>query len=116
MIKRIDSTLEHIVDDIENFYNKKLYHFLTLNGVKTDENSTEIQWIFYKYGSMDEITMFVCLVDQNDIIPSVTHLLPNAFISQMEIVDMFGIKVEGSSKGLYLDEDSEQMPLSSCGV
>lgn len=116
MIKRIETTLENIVDDIEKFYDKKQYHFLTLNGMKISEENTEIQWIFYKYGSMDEVTMFVCMVDQNDIIPSVTHLLPNAFISQMEIVDMFGIKVEGSSKGLYLDEDSEQMPLSSCGV
>lgn len=116
MITKVESTLQTIVSDIEKFYNKEIWHFLTLNGVKLDNEYTQIQWIFSKYVDIDKITMFIVNVKRDDIIPSVTDILPSAFISQMEIVDMFGIEVEGSSKGLYLDEDSEQMPLSSCGI
>jgi Ni,Fe-hydrogenase III component G len=116
MITRKQSSLESIVKDIEDFYERKVWHFLSLNGVKQDDETTEIQWIFSKYGENDKITMFYIDVKQDEIIPSITHILPSAIISQREIVDMFGIEVENSEKGLYLDEDSTQMPLSSCGI
>ena len=76
----------------------------------------EIQWIFSKYESMDEIVIFNCEIGYKDIIPTVVDIIPSAIISQRELVDMFGVEVEGSLKGLYLDEDSQQMPLSSCGL
>jgi Ni,Fe-hydrogenase III component G len=117
MINRKRSSLDMIKDDIIDFYDKKKWHFLTLNGVKLNEEETEIQWIFSMYGSTDEnITMFYLSVKQDDIIPDLSEILPSATISQREIVDMFGIEVENSEKGLYLDEDSESMPLSSCGI
>ena len=43
------------------------------------------------------------------------EIVPSAIISQRELVDMFDIEIEGSEKGLYLDEDSMQAPLS-CGL
>ena len=116
MINRIESRLNCIVESIEDFYDKKIWNFMTLNGVKVDEETTEIQWIFSKYGAIDEITIYFVNVKKDDVIPSVTHILPSAIISQREIVDMFGIKVQNSEKGLYLDEDSVSMPLSSCGI
>jgi len=116
MINRIETSLENLVSDIESFYDKNIWHFLTLNGVKIDEDTTEIQWIFAKYGVPDESTMYYTFVKQNDIIPSISHILPSAYISQMEIIDMFGIEVQNTKKGLYLDEDSQTMPLSSCGI
>ncbi len=51
-----------------------------------------------------------------DTIPSLVDILPSAIISQRELVDMFGLKVEDSSKGLYLDEDSLSAPLGSCAL
>jgi Ni,Fe-hydrogenase III component G len=116
MINRKQTSLKTVVEDIKSFYQREKHHFLTLNGVKLDDENTEIQWIFSTYGEIDEITMFYLTVKQEDIIPSVVEILPSASISQREIVDMFGIDVEGSSKGLYLDEDSESMPLGSCGI
>ena len=116
MINKIESSLNSIVSDIEKFYEKKIWHFLTLNGVKLNSDTTEIQWIFSKYEGNDEVTMFYIIVNQDDIIPSITSILPSAIISQREIVDMFGIQVENSEKGLYLDEDSQLMPLGSCGI
>lgn len=116
MIDRKETTLKTLLKDIESFYDKKKHHFLTLNGVKLDENRTEIQWIFSSYGKVSDDVIFYTDVNQDEIIPSVVSLLPSAIISQREIVDMFGIEVENSQKGLYLDEDSELMPLGSCGI
>ncbi len=117
MINKKRSTLDTIKDDIRDFYDKQKWHFLTLNGVKENEEDTQIQWIFTKYDDKEgNIMMFYVSVKQDDIIPDLTEILPSAIISQREIVDMFGIKVENSEKGLYLDEDSESMPLSSCGI
>ncbi len=116
MIDKQQSTLDTIVSDIENFYNEEKHHFLSLNGVALEEDKTEIQWIFTEYGKVSDVKMFYIEVKKDDLIPSVTHILPSAIISQREVVDMFGVNVEDSPKGLYLDEDSESMPLSSCGI
>ena len=61
---------------------------------------------------MDEVGTFYAKIDNYEIIPSIVDIVPSAIISQREIVDMFGVEVEGSSKGLYLDEDSLQMLLA----
>jgi len=111
-MKKIEVKLETIVDKISKFYNPTEYHFLTLNGVAIDKERTEIQWIFSKYGEIDSVEMFYVIVNQDDVIPSIVDIIPSAIMSQREIVDMFGIEVEGSEKGLYLDEDSLQKPLS----
>ena len=116
MIEKKETSLDTVVEDIKNFYQKEKHHFLTLNGVKIDEETTEIQWIFSQYEGFEKVTIFYTLVKQYELIPSVVSILPSAIISQREIVDMFGLDIEDSPKGLYLDEDSEQMPLGSCGV
>lgn len=113
---KIETSLASLSKDIKEFYDVKVWSFLTLNGLKLDEETTEIQWIFSKYDAIDETVVFFALVKQDEIIPSITDIIPSASISQREIVDMFGIQVADTQKGLYLDEDSEQMPLSSCGI
>lgn len=111
MIK-IEISLENVIDKIKEFYKEKEWHFLTLNGVALEDNKIEIQWIFSKYEAMDEVVIFYTKIEYDKVVPSIVDIVPSAIISQREIVDMFGVKVEGSSKGLYLDEDSLQMPLA----
>ena len=111
-MKKIEVSLESMRETIKEFYIPSIHHFLTLNGVAIDENKTEIQWIFSKYGEVDSSMMFNTVVNQDDVIPSIVDIIPSAIISQREVVDMFGIEIEGSEKGLYLDEDSLQKPLS----
>ncbi len=115
-MKKIKILLNEVVFTIKEFYDPKIWHFITLNGVALDEKITEVQWIFSKYESLDDIVIYYVEITMEEIIPSVTDIIPSAIISQREIVDMFGLKVEGSSKGLYLDEDSLQMPLSGCSL
>ncbi len=115
-MKKIRFSLESIVDEIKEFYDYKAWHFLTINGVALPENKLEIQWIFSKYEALDDVVVYYVECDYKDLIPSVVEIIPSAEISQREIVDMFGVKVEGSEKGLYLDEDSLQAPLSGCSI
>lgn len=116
-MQKIEVELSTVVEVIRKFYNDREYHFLTLNGVAIDEQMTEIQWIFSKYGEVDNVVMFFTTVNQDDIIPSIVDIIPSAIISQREVVDMFGIEVQNSEKGLYLDEDSLQKPLSGgCSI
>ena len=115
-MKKIKITLENIRENIKNFYDERVWHFITINGVALSDSKTEVQWIFSKYEVMDEIVVFYIEVEQDAKIPSVVDMIPSAIISQRELVDMFGIEVEGSDKGLYLDSDSLQMPLSGCSL
>jgi len=116
-MKKIEVTLKNVVNVIREFYKPTKHHFLTLNGLAIDEQTTEIQWIFSEYAKTDEIIVFYVDVKEDDIIPSIVEIIPSAIISQREIVDMFGLKVEDSQSGLYLDEDSLAKPLSfGCAI
>ena len=113
-MQKIEVDLADIRDEIQKFYDEKVWHFLTLNGVGLDDEKLEVQWIFSKYKSMDEVVIYFANIKYSDVVPTIVDIVPSAIISQRELVDMFGVEVEGSDKGLYLDEDSLQMPLSSC--
>lgn len=115
-MKKIEVSLSNVVDEIKKFYDYKQWHFLTLNGVALEDNKLEIQWIFSRYEVMDETVIYYAVIDYTDIIPSIVDIIPSAEISQRELLDMFGVEVEGSEKGLYLDEDSVQSPLSGCSI
>ena len=115
-MRKIKVSLERIRDEIEIFYDYKKWHFLTLNGLALKDDKMEVQWIFSKYEALDEVIIYYAEIKYNDIIPTITDMIPSAIISQRELVDMFGVTVEGSAKGLYLDEDSIQMPLSGCKI
>ncbi|NOQ29589.1 MAG: NADH dehydrogenase FAD-containing subunit [Helicobacteraceae bacterium] len=111
-MNKIEVTLQNVVEKITKFYDPTTTHFLTLNGVAIDETKTEIQWIFADYMKLNDNTVFYVVVDQEDVVPSIVEVIPSAIMSQREVVDMFGIEVQNSAKGLYLDEDSLQKPLS----
>ena len=115
-MKKIKVSLESVREEIESFYDYKKWHFLTLNGLALADNRMEVQWIFSKYEALDEVIVYYAEIEYTETIPSIVDMIPSAIISQREIVDMFGVKVDGSEKGLYLDEDSMQRPLSGCAI
>lgn len=115
-MKKIEVTLDNLRDEIKSFYDYKTWHFLTLNGVALEDNKLEVQWIFSKYEAMDEIVLYYAVIEYKDTIPTIEDIIPSSIISQRELVDMFGVEVEGSEKGLYLDEDSKSAPLSGCSI
>ncbi len=115
-MKKVKVSLENVVDTIEKFYDERVWHFITLNGVALNESKTEIQWIFSKYENLDDVVVYFAEIEQEEVVPSIVNIIPSAIISQREIVDMFGVEIEDSPKGLYLDKDSLQMPLSGCSL
>lgn len=110
-MRKIETTLAALVNDIAVFYVPKEWHFLSVNGVDLGEGKIELQWIFSRYGVKDEIVIYYALSDYETPVPSLVSLIPSAFMGEREIVDMFGLSVEGAERGLYLDEDSQPHPL-----
>lgn len=110
-MRKIETTLPTLLADIGAFYEAKKWHFLTVNGIDLGDGKIELQWIFSAYGVKDEVVIYSALSDYETPVPSVVSLIPSAFMGEREIVDMFGLKVDGAAKGLYLDEDSTQHPL-----
>lgn len=112
-MKKIETTLSTLLDDLGRFYDPRKWHFLTVNGIDLGEGKVELQWIFSKYGTKDDVVIYYLQSDYDTPVPSVVSLIPSAFMGEREIVDMFGLSIEGAGRGLYLDEDSRQHPLRS---
>jgi len=110
-MRKIETTLTTLLSDIGAFYEAKKWHFLSVNGIDLGEGKIELQWIFSKYGVKDEVVIYYALSDYDTPIPSIVSLIPSAFMGEREIVDMFGLSVDGAESGLYLDEDSSPHPL-----
>ncbi|MBN2894767.1 MAG: NADH-quinone oxidoreductase subunit C [Campylobacterales bacterium] len=115
-MNKITVNLENVVETIKAFYNPAAHHFLTLNALNAPDDSIELEWIFTRYGVIDEPTVFTLTCKRDVLIPSVTSFIPSAIMSERETVDMFGVSIEGAKRGLYLDEDSREMPLGRCRV
>jgi len=110
-MRKFETAFETLLADIKRFYDPKVWHFVTVNGVAIDGNTIELQWIFSKYGVKDEIVAFYLLCGFDAKVPSLIPLIPSAIMGEREVVDMFGLDIENAQKGLYLDEDSLQAPL-----
>ena len=109
--KVIESSLEKIKEDIKNFYDPSKYHFITVNAIDLGNGKVNIKWFFAKYGNMEEPIAFSVDVTYEDTIPSIVDIIPSAWISEAELVDLFGLKIEGAQKGLFLEPDSPPAPL-----
>jgi NADH:ubiquinone oxidoreductase subunit C len=115
-MKKIETTLEEIVEAVRTFYDPRQWHFLTVNGVDLGEGKIELQWIFSRYGVRDETVVFWCLSDYETPVPSLVHLIPSAVMGEREMVDMFGLSIEGIDGSLYLCDDSLETPLKTMGL
>lgn len=103
--------LTALVGRIEKFYDPAVWHFMTINGVDLGEGKLELQWFFSRYGAKDDIVCFYTETDFETTVPSLVSVIVSAIMGERELVDLFGIPVEGAQKGLYLDEDSWRAPL-----
>lgn len=109
-MKKIEMKKETLLSDLAEFYNDQKWHFITVNCVDSGEGF-EVQYLFSKYGEVDEVRCFFVNIDYEVEIPSVSSLIESAWLGEGEMVDMFGVKINGVNKGTFLDEDSMQTPL-----
>ena len=108
---KIETSYATLMKDLGAFYEPHTWHFLTLNGIDLGDGKIELQWIFSKYGARDEVVIYYAISDFETPAPSIVSLIPSSIMGEREVVDMFGLTIEGAEKGLYLDEDSLSMPL-----
>jgi Ni,Fe-hydrogenase III component G len=115
-MKKIETTLEEAVDTIRKFYDPSLWNFLTLNAIDLGEGKVELQWIFSRYDTKEEPLIYWCLSDYKAPVPSLTTFIPSAIMGEREVVDMFGLTIEGIEGKLYLSDDSLKTPLKTMGL
>lgn len=109
-MKKIETTTQNLVEDIKNFYDEKIWHYVTVNAVDLGDG-LEIQYFFSRYGSLEENICYFVRVGYDQEIPSVISIIPSAYLGEGEVVDMFGAKIQGVSVGTFLEPDSIQTPL-----
>ena len=109
-MKKIKTNITDSIKDIGEFYDHRVWHFITVNGVDLGDRM-EIQYFFSKYNEADEVVCFHLEAGYDEEIPSVVSLIPSAYLGEGEAVDMFGIDIQDISRGTILDDDSEHAPL-----
>ena len=109
-MKKIETTIENVKNDIRKFYHPGLHHFIVMNAVDLGEK-IEVQWFFANYTEPYETTVFYTLITPDVEIPSVRDIIPSAWVAEAELVDLIDIKIENTSKGFVLEPDFETGPL-----
>lgn len=109
-MKRIETTIEKVKDDIGHLYQPELYHFIVMNAVDLGEK-IEVQWFFSDYTEPFEIIAFCAQISPDVEIPSIRDIVPSAWVAEAELVDLIDIKIENTSRGFVLEPDSESGPL-----
>ncbi len=109
-MKKIETSLAALRDDIRSFYKEDKHHFIVMNGVDLG-TKMELQWFFSDYAHPCEVTMFYTATDYTETIPSIGEIVKSAWATEAEFTDLMGMNVENTKKGFVLDLDSEQAPL-----
>ncbi len=109
-MKRIDTTIENIKKDIEEFYQYDKHHFVVMNAVDLGEK-VEVQWFFSEYETGD-VTAFCVKANRNEEVPSLKEIISSAWVAEAELVDLMDINIAETDKGFVLEPDSEFAPLS----
>lgn len=109
-MKKIETSIENLVQDLKNFYDETQWHYITVSALDLGDG-LEIQYFFTRYGNVEECICYYVNVDYKEEVPSIIHIIPSAYLGEGEVVDMFGANIKGVSQGTFLDPDSIQTPL-----
>ncbi|SMO53339.1 Respiratory-chain NADH dehydrogenase, subunit [Balnearium lithotrophicum] len=109
-IEEIKLPLRDIRRAIKDFYDPEKWHFITVNGTDLG-GKVKLKWFFASYEDVNRYTVFVSEAEYNDEVPTITYIVPSAWIAEWELADLLGLNVEGARKGLFLEPDSPQAPL-----
>jgi Ni,Fe-hydrogenase III component G len=109
-VEELKVPLREVRRAIKEFYDKDKWHFVTVNGTDLG-GKVELKWFFVKYGEEESFKVITAEASYEDEIPTVTYLIPSAWISEWELADLFGLNVEGAKRGLFLDPESPRAPL-----
>lgn len=109
-MKRIETSIDTIRQDVQNFYSPALHHYIVMNAVDLGEK-IEVQWFFCDYAYPGEVTEFCAQIQPDIEIPSIRDIVDSAWVAEAELVDLMNIKIENTEKGFVLEPDFESGPL-----
>ncbi|WP_457678915.1 NADH-quinone oxidoreductase subunit C [Thermovibrio sp.] len=109
-VEEVKVPLREVRRTVKEFYDPEKWHFITVNAVDLG-GKVELKWFFTPYGEEESFKVIVSEAGYEDEIPTLTYLVPSAWISEWELADLFGLKVEGAKTGLFLEPDSPKAPL-----
>jgi Respiratory-chain NADH dehydrogenase, 30 Kd subunit len=109
-MKRIETSIDKVKAEIQNFYKAGDQHFMVINAVDLGD-TIEVQWFFSDYAAPFEITAFCAKIQPGIEIPSIKDIVPSSWIAEAELVDLMDIKIENTQKGFVLEPDFEGGPL-----
>ncbi|MBS1654146.1 MAG: NADH-quinone oxidoreductase subunit C [Bacteroidetes bacterium] len=109
-MKKIETTIDTVKNDIRAFYKPGQHHFIVMNAVDLGAKM-EVQWFFSDYTLPDEVTVFYLLAEPGIEIPSIREIIGSAWVAEAELVDLMNISIENATKGFVLEPDSESGPL-----
>ena len=109
-VEEIKVPLRDVRRTVKEFYNENEWHFITVNAVDLG-GKVELKWFFTRYGEEEYFRVVVAQASYDEEIPTLTYLIPSAWISEWELADLFGLNVEGAKTGLLLEPDSPRAPL-----
>jgi Ni,Fe-hydrogenase III component G len=109
-VEEIKVPLRDVRKTVKEFYNEEEWHFITVNGTDLG-GKVELKWFFTRYGEEEYFKVVSSVASYDDEIPTITYIVPSAWIAEWELADLFDLKVEGAKKGLFLDPDSPKAPL-----
>jgi Ni,Fe-hydrogenase III component G len=108
--EEIPVNLSNLREKIKEIYDEKDYHFITINGTDNGEK-IEIKYFFAKYGKEEKPIAISLEIDYDQTLPSITDIIPSAWIAEEELKDLLGVNVEGAKGGVFLEPDSPKAPL-----
>jgi len=109
-MKRIDTSIENVKNEIRDFYHPGLHHFIVMNAVDLGEK-IEVQWFFSNYTEPYEITVFCASITPDVEVPTIKDIISSAWVAEAELTDLMNIKIENTEKGFVLEPDFETGPL-----
>lgn len=109
-MKKILTTPETLKADIGRFYQESAHHFIVMNAVEVNDQM-EIQWFFCGYDPPSETICFYMLIPPAALIPSISSIVPSAWVAEAELSDLMNVNIENTEKGFVLEPDSAAGPL-----
>ena len=109
-MKKIETSIQSLKEDIRNFYRPNKHHFMVMNAVEVGAQM-EVQWFFADYEPPAEVTCFFTLIDPGTEVPSIRDIVLSSWVAEAELVDLMNINIEATEKGFVLEPDSESGPL-----
>ncbi len=109
-MEKIEIALSEVQTKVGELYKPEEWIFNMVNALDLGDK-LEIQWFFSSYSELNKVVCFFAYAGYDENIPTITTIVPCAWVSENECRDLVGANIEGTTKGLFLEDDMDFVPL-----